>query len=45
MKTKINKRTALFLSMFAPLTIGFSSQAVAQDDGTDNEIEEVVVLG
>ncbi len=43
MKTKFNKRTALFLSMFAPLTIGFSSQTFAQD-GTD-EVEEVVVLG
>jgi iron complex outermembrane receptor protein len=43
MKTKFNKRTALFLSMFAPLTIGFSSQTFAQD-GTD-DVEEVVVLG
>ena len=43
MKTKFNKRTALFLSMFAPLTIGFSSQTFAQD-GSD-EVEEVVVLG
>ena len=44
MKTKFNKRTALFLSMFAPLTIGFSSQTFAQD-GTDADVEEVVVLG
>ena len=44
MKTKINKRSALFLSLFAPLTIGFSSQTIAQD-GADEEIEEVVVLG
>ena len=45
MKTKFNKRTALFLGLFAPLTIGFTSQAIAQDDGTDQEVEEVVVLG
>ncbi len=44
MKTKFNKRTALFLSMFAPLTIGFSSQTFAQD-GAEDEVEEVVVLG
>ncbi len=43
MKTKFNKRTALFLSMFAPLTIGFSSQTFAQDGSDD--VEEVVVLG
>ena len=45
MKTKFNKRTALFLSMFAPLTIGFSSQTFAQDGSEENEVEEVVVLG
>lgn len=45
MKTKFNKRTALFLSMFAPLTIGFTSNAIAQDDGAENDVEEVVVLG
>ncbi len=44
MKTKFNKRTALFLSMFAPLTIGFSSQTFAQD-GAEEDVEEVVVLG
>ncbi|VAW33795.1 TonB-dependent receptor [hydrothermal vent metagenome] len=45
MKIKFNQRTALFLGLFAPLTVVFSSQAVAQDDGTDREVEEVVVLG
>jgi len=45
MKTNFNKRTALFLSMFAPLTIGFSSQTLAQEDGAEKEVEEVVVLG
>ena len=45
MKTKFNKRTALFLSMFAPLTIGFSSQTFAQDGTDDADVEEVVVLG
>lgn len=46
MKTKFNKRTALFLSMFAPLTIGFTSNAIAQDeDGAEKDVEEVVVLG
>ena len=44
MKTNFNKRTALFLSMFAPLTMGFSSQTFAQD-GAEQEVEEVVVLG
>ncbi|HHL31978.1 MAG TPA: TonB-dependent receptor [Oceanospirillales bacterium] len=44
MKTKFNKRTALFLSMFAPLTMGFSSQTFAQD-GAEEDVEEVVVLG
>ena len=44
MKTKFNKRTALFISMFVPLSIGFSSQTLAQD-GAEEEVEEVVVLG
>lgn len=45
MKTKFNKRTALFLSMFAPLTIGFSTQTFAQDEEDSADVEEVVVLG
>jgi len=45
MKTNFNKRTALFLSMFAPLTIGFTSNAIAQEDGAEKDVEEVVVLG
>jgi iron complex outermembrane receptor protein len=45
MKTKFNKRTALFLSMFAPLTIGFSTQTFAQDEEEGSDVEEVVVLG
>lgn len=45
MKTKLNKRTALFIGLFAPLTIGFTSQAIAQEEGTEKEVEEVVVLG
>lgn len=45
MKTKLNKRTALFLSMFAPLTIGISSQSFAQDGAEEADVEEVVVLG
>jgi iron complex outermembrane receptor protein len=45
MKTKLNKRTALFLSMFAPLTIGISSQSFAQDGAEEMDVEEVVVLG
>ncbi|MFK8013309.1 MAG: TonB-dependent receptor plug domain-containing protein [Marinicellaceae bacterium] len=45
MKTNFNKRTALFLSMFAPLTIGFTSSAVAQEEGSEKDVEEVVVLG
>lgn len=46
MKNKFNKRTALFLAMFAPFTVGLSTQAVAQEDGAEEaEVEEVVVLG
>jgi iron complex outermembrane receptor protein len=45
MKTKLNKRTVLFLSMFAPLTIGISSQSFAQDGAEEADVEEVVVLG
>jgi iron complex outermembrane receptor protein len=45
MKIKFNKRTALFLGMFAPLTFGLSSPVFAQEEGVDEEVEEVVVLG
>ena len=45
MKTKFNKRTALFISMFAPLTLGFSSQTFAADGAEEADVEEVVVLG
>ena len=44
MKFNKNKRTALFMAMFAPLTMGVSLPIFAQD-GADEEVEEVVVLG
>jgi iron complex outermembrane receptor protein len=45
MKIKFNKQTALFLGMFAPLTLCLSNPVFAQEDGVDEEVEEVVVLG
>lgn len=47
MKIKTNMRTPLFLGMFTPLILGLSLPVVAQDEeeGSDKEVEEVVVLG
>jgi len=45
MKVKFSKRNALFLGLFAPLTLGISSTVFAQEDGMEKDVEEVVVLG